>query len=404
MIHLAVALLTVLGLALVHRIVRETAPAAAAAWAVVALALATNLWPTLTEGSREALAGAFSFAAASVALFLWWGRRRGDAVRSLASAAAGLLAVVMPYAQAGERPAVALTELGQALFAPTHGLLSWSPILWGGVAGTASLVASHRWRAGVAALAAAVTLVAAAGAESVGPLAGARFHATLPVFGVGLGRSLAWLQAAISRRPALPLAAGAAALTLWNALFMEQYRTNRIPRDLPVRFADVTRNNAAILAQAVGSPNAWPVNWLFAWRYGVSPAKYDVVVGQARWPRAFVAINDPRLDPHLLAEGWGPRTLCNALPCRGVAGSARILLALDAVEVAPTALRVAGPATVLVAVNRVSFLTRASTGVTELSLPQAAAWRRGVNELQLTSEPGARLRVLGLRFGPPDGE
>jgi hypothetical protein len=402
MTHLIVALPTVAGLWLIHRIVRDMAPPAVAAWTLAALLLATNLWPTITEGSGDALTSASGFALSSAALFLWWQRPPGAALRAAAAAAAWLLAIALPYVRSGAWPAIALADLGETLFAPPHGLVFWSPILWGGVAGTLSLVARHGWRGGGPAVAAALVLLAATGARDHGPLAAGLFHTVLPVLGIGLGRSLAWLHAAVVRRPALPLAAGAAWLTLWNVLFMEQFRTNRIPRDLPVRLADVTRNNAERFATAVGAPNCWPANWLFAWRHGVSPGKYEAVVGQRRWPNGFVAIDDPRVDPHLLAEGWGPHTLCSGLPCRRVASSARLLLALDDPEQAPTALRMVGPASVLVLVNRSSFLSRTASDVTDLPLQRPNVWRRGVNDVRLTSVPSETTRVLGLLFGAPD--
>ena len=46
-------------------------------------------------------------------------------------------------------------------------------------------------------------------------------------------------------------AAAGVVLTVWNGLFMEQYRSNRIPRDLPVAFSQVAETNAEILSRAV---------------------------------------------------------------------------------------------------------------------------------------------------------
>jgi hypothetical protein len=220
-----------------------------------------------------------------------------------------------------------------------------------------------------------------------------------------MAHALEWLREAVERRPGIPLVVMGAALTVWNFLFMEQYRTDRIPRDLPVDLAAVSETNAAILARAVGSPTAWPANWIFAWRYRVTPAKYDVVVGQAPWAVGFVSIDDPRVDPGLLAEGWGSRMRCDGAPCRRVAGGARLLVPVSTGSATPAAVRVKGPGSVSIAVNDARPVVHVVGGaVTDLPVQAAAAgWREGVNEIALWSAEPEGAAVLGLSFASSGG-
>ena len=89
-----------------------------------------------------------------------------------------------------------------------------------------------------------------------------------------------------------PSPSGIAALVACGtSLLMAQYRDGRIPRDDTVAFPRVARNAAATVSAAAGSPTAWPANWIFAARHGVSAARYDLLGGvdlfgrRRPWPR-----------------------------------------------------------------------------------------------------------------------
>ena len=124
-------------------------------------------------------------------------------------------------------------------------------------------------------------MAAAVGAVTFdyGPYRGGRFAPVLPLLALGLGRAFDEIRSLALHRPLVPVAAAIAGLAVWNALLMAQYRDGRIPRDDTVSFPRVARNAAATVSAAVGSPNAWPANWIFAARHGVSAARYDVLAG-----------------------------------------------------------------------------------------------------------------------------
>lgn len=247
-----------------------------------------------------------------------------------------------------------------------------------------------------------VLLVSTARNGARAPVAGGRLYAALPILGLGLLASLERLRTTVAGRPWIPPALAGSALILWNFLFMEQYRTGRIPRDLTVSLAQVTEGSAAIVARNVGAPPSWPANWFFAWRHRVTPAQYDGVAGRSLLApdleREAFAIDDPRVDPSLLAEGWGRKASCGGIPCRSVVAGARIFVPLDRTRPLALAVTAGGPGTLGIEIN--------SLAVGEVPLAEALArhevrggaglWRRGVNEVRLSYAGAGEARVAGF--------
>jgi hypothetical protein len=310
-------------------------------------------------------------------------------------------------------------------FSSRHGLLFWTPVLWAGFLGLAGLFAKD-WRTKgwldkdrrTALLLALPILVMSYINTSSGDwwaggsYSNRRFDSVLPFLALGLGATLAGLRRLAARRPSLVLAGGGAALVLWNALFMEQYRRGAIPRDDTVSFARVAGNSADIFATAFGSPVAWPANWIFSARHGLPPDRYDLMAGKYLF---FMQNNlggvidvgaDPGLDQALLGEGWGVRTPCagdGAAVCRPVEGRARLFASLDAPETLDVTVRAGGPGLLRVLVNGTAVAERAlPDGLEELTarVPRAR-WRPGLNELAL--ETAAAVQVDRVVFRRLEG-
>jgi hypothetical protein len=306
----------------------------------------------------------------------------------------------------------------ETFFSSRHGLLYWTPVLWGGFIGLTAL-AIRRPRMGVL-LIAPVALVSFINATSGdwwagGSYSNRRFDSVLPFLAVGLGASLAGLRRLAERRPGAVLAAGGAGLALWNVLFMEQYRRGAIPRDDTVSFARVAQNSADVLATAFGSPVAWPANWIFSMRHDLPADRYDLMVGKYLF---FMQNNlggvidvgaDAGLDEALLAEGWGVRAPCGGAGegdsvCRAVDGRARLFAALEAPETLDLTVRAAGAGSLRVEVN--------GAAVAERALPESlldvtarvpgGRWRAGLNEITLLAEPGGAARVDRVVFARPE--
>jgi hypothetical protein len=190
---------------------------------------------------------------------------------------------------------------------------------------------------------------------------------------------------------------------------MQQYRENRIPRDDTVAFPRVVENSADILSSLLGSPPAWPANWLFALRHQLSPQKYDLMVGKYLFYRqnnldGVIDMGDDRADPALLAEGFSSRLACESAVCREVRGRARLFAPLDVPETLDVTVRAVGSGSLGVAVN--------GHDVAELPLGPvltdlrfripATAWRRELNEVAMSVSPGGTALVDLLRFQRPD--
>jgi len=114
------------------------------------------------------------------------------------------------------------------------------------------------------------------------------------------------------------------------------------------------------------------------------------------------SFEDPKVDPALLAEGWGGRTTCAGAPCRTLASGARLFLPLG--RDAPRALTVkaSGHGVLSVQVNGApTSEVPLSPSLETHEVPAASTWRPGVNEVRLsvTGTSDARVGGFGLVGG-----
>jgi hypothetical protein len=465
----------VFGLLLVHRVLEERFAPPVPFWTTLLLGYATFLfWYMAYE---PVMSHAPSFFLAALALRLWW--RRGTGLGPGHAALLGLvlglatvvrwqnaLLLVLPLATLAlerERPARAAAALLGAFalalvpqllvfkaifgtyllghpaqgrdflhltrpalletfFSSRHGLLFWTPVLWGGFLGLVGLFAkdwrTEGWldkdRRAAVLLALPILVMSYINTSSGdwwagGSYSNRRFDSTLPFLALGLGASLAALRRLAARRPGALLAGGGAALAVWNVLFMEQYRRGAIPRDDTVSFARVAAGSADVFATGFGSPVAWPANWIFSLRHGLPPDRYDLMVGKYLF---FMQNNldgvidvgaDPGLDQAFLGEGWGVRTPCAGSAdgiCRPVEGRARLFAALDAPETLDLTVRAAGHGRLRVLINGVAVAERAFTdGLEDVTARvPGARWRSGLNEIALEANAGATAQVDRVVF------
>jgi len=118
-----------------------------------------------------------------------------------------------------------------------------------------------------------------------------------------------------------------------------------------------------------------------------------------------IDLGDDRVDPGLLGEGWTGRRLCAAgeTPvCRGLEGAARLFAPLDVPRDLAVTVHATGGGTLRVTVNGHplgavplvgelrGFRLRAPRGI----------WRRELNEITLTPDPGSDVLVDKLVFEP----
>ncbi len=193
------------------------------------------------------------------------------------------------------------------LFSSWHGFLSWTPVAYVALVGTVAYV-RRSWRWGASAL--VILFLTAwvngatldwAGGWSFG---GRRFSSALVMLAPGLALVIEF----VLRRPLVALAPLVAAALWWNHLLMVQYTAGMLPKDEPVSFGRIVRQQAELQTRSpYWYPFAFPANVWFAWREGVPVDKYDVLSPET--PRAtFALVFDRTAEKYLLSRvgraGW----------------------------------------------------------------------------------------------------
>lgn len=304
------------------------------------------------------------------------------------------------------------------LFSSRHGLLSWTPIVWAALIGTAAY-ARRRPLWAVPALIAFAALVWANGSTqdwSGGwAFGGRRFTSALAAFAPGLALAV---QAA-ARRPLFVLAPAAAVIVTWNALLMTQYERGMLPRDETVRFDTLVRQQADLATRPPSFyPFAFPANVWFAWREDLPVDRYDLLGSEPLRREMYLPLND-----------WGERFLLGGWQNAGgdafgsshllTADSGTILVPLDVPGGTPFPIDLEaradgeprGAATRLdLSVNGRSFgelpleIGAPKPSRRAFAAPAGAkVWRRGYNRVTITRPPDAspatRFIVYALRAG-----
>ena len=289
----------------------------------------------------------------------------------------------------------------ETLFSTRHGLLSWTPVAWLGLLGFVPLARrKEEPRLPVLPLVAVLAIMTYVN-MSVGDWWGGgafgarRFDAALPLLAIGIGASFEAVTRAIARHPRLVAGALASLFVGWNLLLTDQYRRYEIPPDDTVAYPDVVASGARIVSERVGSPWSWPANWIFAWRHGVSPAKYDRLVGRYLFYRNNAVggrIDLGEDDGSFLAEGWRrPERRGGAWVRQIRQPTARLLLPLESPRDLRLSIRAASrpaelPYRVHVNGREVArFLARPEFESSDV-LVRSEHWRRNVNEVELRLE------------------
>jgi hypothetical protein len=250
--------------------------------------------------------------------------------------------------------------LGSSLFG-SSGLLYNAPLLWLGFAG---LLALRRERPKIATVSGAVVLAGFL-TQFFGTHDGApRFTSMIWIAFLvpGIAKACERLRGFALRSADDVVACCAVLVVLWNALFMEQYRRRFLPSDETVSFSRVTANNAALLSQFVGTPVAWPANWVAAKALDIPLQTWDAVSGRDLFRDATSRTatiefgDDPSIlapDKALMLEGFRARRTCGSGWCRDLDERGRIVLPLRNAGAGPVTLtiRVRGEGTLRVSLN-----------------------------------------------------
>lgn len=209
-----------------------------------------------------------------------------------------------PFAVSWERHAVEWTQLSftEVLFSTNRGLFPWSPVLYLGLIGLLLWLRGSARLASLCLLGFVLQIYVNGSVEMwYGGWAygGRRFDNSLVLFVLGFGAFLEFVR----RRPLLPLVLLSAILVLWNVGLMLQVKRAEVAPDGNVSFRQVAARSLYHYYDQLGFPPAWPANWLFARRHGVSAEKFDLLFGHRGFGN-FRLPMDADADG-FLGRGWG---------------------------------------------------------------------------------------------------
>ncbi|MBP7775606.1 MAG: hypothetical protein KA371_00580 [Acidobacteria bacterium] len=188
------------------------------------------------------------------------------------------------------------------LFSSWHGFFSWTPVAYVAALGTLAYL-RREWRWATAAIVVLFLTAWVNGATedwAAGwSFGGRRFSSVLVLLAPGL----ALVIEAVAKRPLLALAPMVGAALWWNHLLMVQYTSGMLPKDEPVAFSRLVRQQGDVATRApYAYPFAFPANAWFAWRHDLPIDKYDVLAPVAIGP-SFETRFDRSVEKFLL-EGW----------------------------------------------------------------------------------------------------
>ena len=195
-------------------------------------------------------------------------------------------------------------RIGELLFSSAHGLVSWTPLAGIGLVGLLLLLRRDRRVASCffLTLTAGVLILAASYDWTGGWSFGSRrMTEAFALFALGLCA----VAEALLRTPQVLGTAALGAFVVWNLLLAGQMERGEVPRVGTVSFRDIAERAVGQAYEAVGHPASFPASWLFAWRYGVSPERFDRLYGHE--PLRDLRLRFGTADAlAYLGRGWSP--------------------------------------------------------------------------------------------------
>jgi hypothetical protein len=154
---------------------------------------------------------------------------------------------------------------------------------------------------------------------------GRRFTSVLVALAPGLALTI-W---GLTRRPMTALVLVAVVATAWNVILTMQYERGQLTRGVPVSFAQIVRQQAALAtAPPFVYPFAFPANVWFAWRTGLRVDQYDLLGAESL--RSSFDLEMTRDAGRYLTDGWGAHVSDPFGELRWIDGDrAELLLPLD---------------------------------------------------------------------------
>lgn len=381
------------GLVALHERLRHEFPPAVSTLASVLILAATSLFWSMTRASSPADAIAFALTAVSI---LAAARLPSSKSRIAAWAVLATTPLAMAAGGGSFDWLGAPSRAVEILYSSDRGFLSLTPVVYVALVGT--MVYFKRDRTTALVSLGMLTLSIAAASITPRAIAVPFDHGltlALPLLAPGLALVIEYCRS----KPLLAAAPLVAAAILWNYGLMVQYTAGMLPKDEPVLFASMVRQQADVHTRSPYLyPFAFPANEYFAWREGIPADRYELLSHEPR-ARDWEAVMDRRVDRFLL-DGWGSAGSSPSGPVRWTAGRRATLAfplapasAHATVELVTSA-RVEEPpvnAELAVEINGIEigrFLATPSPAQTTLTIPPASVGRvlrAGYNRLTIVN-------------------
>jgi hypothetical protein len=325
--QLGTAIATLIGLWWSYRLARRTSSAAISTAAVVTVAAGSDVvWLLIREGAL--LPVMLLPAAAGLALARLRHRDRRDWRSAMLSGfATGLMAVLLlaPLFPLNPGQSWLAPHVVDALWSSRDGLFARSPGMYLATLGLIPL-----WR--IDRPLAAMAMVALVVLTWISGVAGPVWAALIPFVVPGLAAGIAAANRLVARRPGATAAAVLALFVVWNVSLVAVARAGRLRIGEIVSFGDIGAAQAETIHGWIGHPWSMPANLIYAWRNGVSPARFDLL-----HPNRFLAdpaepsgqIDVGAADAVYLDEGWHQPERDGELTFRWVEDRATLFVPLD---------------------------------------------------------------------------
>jgi hypothetical protein len=296
-------------------------------------------------------------------------------------------------------------HLVDILWSARNGLFSTTPILYLGAIGLV-IFAAARPAVGVPALLSIAVMVYFNaciqdwwGSAGFG---GRRFDGTIPLFALGLAALVDAAARLIRRHATATVLALLAVLAVWNAALIGAAQNGSVRIGETLSFDRAWASQARVVHGWFGNPFTYPASLFYALRNGVSPGDYDLLATNRfladplqPYGRVDIGHDDPATgagDTWLLGEGWHAPERDGAATYRWAASPATVRIPLDHAAALRVQVRLhsfgypgAPPQTITIAANGQTCgeLTVPPDWQTVECALDAAAWRAGVNHLEL---------------------
>jgi hypothetical protein len=406
-------LLTLASLAVCYLVARERFAAAPAAIATVGVGAGSGVLWYAVGGAGPA--ATVRLAVGALAAYGWVRAARGRSPRAqwalaAAGVALGLAAALIRSEPQGLSGAL---DIADVLWSSRGGLLATSPAVYVSAIGLLVLLRVDRVLAAAGLiLLAFTTLYVSAHAHwwsSAWP-APVAFVTVTPYFVCGATAVVDAVGRAVGRRPVLAAGTLLAPLVVWNLTLMKAGADASFHLGEPLSFGDVGAAQAHALHDWIGHPPSAPANLVYALVNGVHPSAYDLLASNRLLAGGAAAgeIDVGERDTAFVGDGWHGAERDGGRSFRWATRSVAVEAPLD--HVATLVVDVVArpyqppsrpPQQITLVVNGVAQtpVTLAAGWHPATWTVPAAAWRSGVNHLELRFAYDARPSDAGI----PDG-